>query len=140
MGLCSKISGTIQEVSGQDTTTVEPLSPGVSCYACGLEDVDPELDVPGSYGNYQRNSTPAGKKMYNFTCDIADKMGLDDKWIRSCPHGTKSCFWSQGTYGKQGKLKIMSELRGWHSGLFYLNVYINGVPAIVKVVVCVTKN
>ena len=56
--------------------------------------------------------------MYNFTCDIADKMGLDDKWIRKCPHGTKSCFWSQGTYAKQGKWKIISELKGDTEGYF----------------------
>ncbi len=33
-----------------------------------------EKDVPGSFGDAQRNSTPAGKKMYNFTCDIVDKV------------------------------------------------------------------
>ena len=52
---------------------------------------------------YRRSWTPAGKKMYNYTCDIAQKMGLDPKWLRKCPHGVKSCFWSKTTYQGQSK-------------------------------------
>jgi hypothetical protein len=82
----------------------------VHCLHEGLDDVcgetlPQEKDLAGSYGNYFRNSTPPGKKMYNFTCDIVNKVpgGLDDKWIRKCPPGTKSCFYAQGNYDSQSK-------------------------------------
>ena len=75
----------------------------IFCYACGLPEIDPNLDEPGSFGDARREWTPAGKKMYNSTCDIAWQMGFDDKWLRQCPHGVKSCFWSKTTYdGKVG--------------------------------------
>jgi hypothetical protein len=64
-------------VSAQDSSTPETsVLDSVSCYACGLDDVDPEKDVPGSFGDAQRKSTPPGKKMYNFTCDIVDKVSI----------------------------------------------------------------
>jgi hypothetical protein len=64
-------------VSAQDSSTPETsVLDIVSCYACGLDDVDPEKDVPGSFGDAQRNSTPPGKYMYNFTCDIVDKESI----------------------------------------------------------------
>jgi len=85
-----------QEKEGQ---TVED---GISCYACGLEEVDPEIDEPGTYGDFRKEGTPPGKKMYNHTCDIADETGLDDqRWVRKCPEGVKSCFWAKGNYEKQ---------------------------------------
>ena len=61
--------------------------------------------MKGSFFDYQRNSSVTGKKMYNFTCDIVDKVpgGLDDKWVRKCPPGTKSCFYAEGVYGAQSK-------------------------------------
>ena len=56
------------------------------CYACGLHEIDPEQDQPGSFGDARRSWIPEGKKMYNYTCDIArDLGGLDDKWLRKCP-------------------------------------------------------
>ena len=62
-------------MSAQDGISTETaVLDSVSCYACGLDDVDPEKDKPGSFGDAQRNSTPPGKKMYNFTCDIVDKV------------------------------------------------------------------
>ena len=30
-------------------------------------------------------------------------MGFDEKWLRKCPHGVKSCFWSKTTYDGKGK-------------------------------------
>ena len=67
--------GFCPQVSAQDGTSTETaVLDSVSCYACGLDDVDPEKDKPGSFGDAQRNSTPTGKKMYNFTCDIVDKV------------------------------------------------------------------
>ena len=76
----------------------------VLCYACGLKEIDPNLDQAGSFGDARKPWTPAGKKMYNYTCDIAHEMGLDDKWLRKCPHGVKSCFWSRATYQGHGDL------------------------------------
>ncbi len=75
----------------------------VNCYACGFEDVDPESDMLGSYGDARKEGTPSGKKMYNHTCDIADTMGLDDKWVRTCPTGVQSCFYAEGNYEGQRK-------------------------------------
>ena len=76
----------------------------ISCYACGLEEVDPEVDEPGSYGDFRKEGTPPGKKMYNHTCDIADETGLEDqRWVRKCPVGIKSCFWARGNYENQSK-------------------------------------
>ena len=37
------------------------------------------------------------------SCDIAEQMGLDEKWLRKCPHGVKSCFWSKSSYAMHGK-------------------------------------
>ena len=75
----------------------------VSCFTCGLEEIDPEIDKPGSYGDERKEGTPPGRKMYNHTCDIADDLGLGDNWKRKCPPGTKSCFWAEGRYKKQSK-------------------------------------
>lgn len=61
------------------------------------------MDVKGSYGDARKDGTPEGRKMYNHTCDIADEMGLDEKWMRKCPAGVKSCFWAQGRYDAQSK-------------------------------------
>ena len=73
------------------------------CYACGLNEIDPEIDSPGSFGDARMKWTPSGKKMYNFSCDIAAEMGLDEKWLRKCPHGVQSCFWSKTTYQDKGE-------------------------------------
>ena len=40
----------------------------VSCYACGLAYIDPEVDLPGSYSINPNE----GKKMYNHSCDLMD--------------------------------------------------------------------
>ena len=68
----------------------------ISCYTCGLNTIDPENDKEGSYGDARTKGYKEDKnlKMYNHTCDIADELGLDDKWVRKCPKGTKSCFWN----------------------------------------------
>ena len=42
--------------------------------------------------------------MYNHTCDIADEMGIDDRWLRTCPPGVRSCFWAEARYDKQGNI------------------------------------
>ena len=94
-------------VQGQDQNEGQNVDDGISCYACGLEEVDPEIDEPGSYGDFRKEGTPPGKKMYNHTCDIADETGLDDqRWVRKCPAGVKSCFWAKGNYEKQSKLSM----------------------------------
>ena len=77
----------------------------VFCYACGMREIDPEMDSPGSFGDARLQWTPSGKKMYNYTCDIAHQMGLDEKWMRKCPHGVKSCFYSKTSYKTDGKNK-----------------------------------
>lgn len=94
----------VYTIKCQDTTTVAPVESSISCYACGLEEIDPEKDVPGSYGDARKEDTyKAGQKMYNHTCDIADNLGLDEKWVRKCPPGVKSCFWAKGNYKYQRK-------------------------------------
>ena len=91
------------ESSTRSYSEVADVAKDIFCYACGLPEIDPNLDEPGSFGDARREWTPAGKKMYNSTCDIAWQMGFDDKWLRQCPHGVKSCFWSKTTYdGKVG--------------------------------------
>ena len=68
----------------------------LQCYACGLPKVHPENDIVGSYG------TELGKKMYNHTCvELADTMKdgtVDDRFLRTCPMGVKSCFGATGFY------------------------------------------
>lgn len=64
----------------------------LQCYACGLPKVHPENDIVGSYGT----------KIYNHSCDtlmstIVDGV-IDDKFIRTCPVGVKSCFGATGFY------------------------------------------
>ena len=40
----------------------------VTCYACGLLSIDPEVDSAGSYSI----NPGEGKKMYNHSCDLMD--------------------------------------------------------------------
>merc|ERR1712018_109951 len=58
----------------------------LQCYACGLPKVHPEFDVEGSYG----------QKIYNHSCEeLMDTMKdgkVDERFIRTCPDGVKSCF------------------------------------------------
>ena len=92
--------------NGQDVTSSSDNS-NIQCYACGLEEIDPEKDLAGSYGDGRREDvkgiTPK-KKMYNHTCDIAAEMGFDERWVRNCPAGVRSCFWAEARYDKQGKI------------------------------------
>ena len=61
-------------------TTVDPVSMApqgsVTCYACGQTGVDPHADIAGSFCDVtiDTNTCPAMSKIYNFTCDIMDKM------------------------------------------------------------------
>ena len=64
----------------------------LQCYACGLPKVHPEFDVVGSYG----------RKIYNHSCEemintITDGK-VDEKFVRTCPVGVKSCFGATGFY------------------------------------------
>ena len=90
--------------NGQDVTSSSDNS-NIQCYACGLEEIDPEKDLAGSYGDGRREDvkgiTPK-KKMYNHTCDIAAEMRFDERWVRNCPAGVRSCFWAEARYDKQG--------------------------------------
>ena len=62
----------------------------LQCYACGLPKVHPEFDVEGSYG----------MKKYNHSCaDLEATMKdgvVDEKFVRTCPVGIKSCFGATG--------------------------------------------
>ena len=64
----------------------------LQCYACGLPKVHPEFDVVGSYG----------KKIYNHSCEeLMETMkgdAIDERFIRTCPVGVKSCFGATGFY------------------------------------------
>lgn len=51
--------------------SARPSSATVSCYTCGLEVFDPEVDNPGSY-SLTINGTK-GLKMYNHSCDEMDR-------------------------------------------------------------------
>jgi hypothetical protein len=64
----------------------------VQCYACGLPKVHPEFDIVGSYGN----------KIYNHSCEelmstMIDEV-IDERFVRTCPVGVKSCFGATGFY------------------------------------------
>ena len=68
----------------------------LQCYACGLPKVHPEFDVEGSYG----------QKIYNHSCEelmnTMTKDGkVDERFIRTCPDGVKSCFGATGSYDHQ---------------------------------------
>ena len=69
-------------------TTVEPVSiaprGSVTCFSCGQPGVDPHADNPGSYCDVtiETNICPATSKIYNFTCDIMDRMGRSGHWER----------------------------------------------------------
>ena len=82
----------------------------IKCFACGLEEVNPELDGL-IYGDFRRQGVKDAeakdgktRMMYNHTCDIAEEMGIDDRWLRTCPPGVRSCFWAEARYDKQGNL------------------------------------
>ena len=64
----------------------------LQCYACGMPKVSPEFDVEGSYG----------KKIYNHSCEeLMNTMKdnkVDQRFIRTCPVGVKSCFGATGFY------------------------------------------
>jgi len=87
--------------SSNSSSTITTAASQTKCFACGLEEIDPERDEPGSYGDSRREGVPKTKKMYNHTCDIAEKMGFDDRWVRTCPPGVRSCFWAEARYEKQ---------------------------------------
>ena len=92
----------IYAVMGQEASEKsEEKDPILSCITCGLEDIDPEKDEEGSYGDERTKGYKPEKmlKMYNHTCDIADELMVGgkhgDNFIRKCPPGVKSCFWDQ---------------------------------------------
>ena len=65
-------------------TFAEEEEDRVTCYACGLPDIDPHVDNPGSYCDVSLvdNNCPKTSKIYNFSCDVMDSMGASDYWIR----------------------------------------------------------
>ena len=48
-------------VNGEEVVEDETIS----CFTCGLEEIDPELDLEGSYGDIRKEGTPENRKMYN---------------------------------------------------------------------------
>ncbi len=56
----------------------------MSCYACGQPEIDPVADGQTfcdlTIENNQCDKTK--DKMYNMTCDIMDKLGATDSWLR----------------------------------------------------------
>ena len=65
-------------------TFAEGQEDRVTCYACGLPDIDPHVDNPGSFcdASLENNNCPPTSKIYNFSCDVMDSMGASDYWIR----------------------------------------------------------
>lgn len=65
-------------------TFAEEGEDSVTCYACGLPDIDPHVDNPGSYCDVSLvdNNCAPTSKIYNFSCDVMDSMGASDYWIR----------------------------------------------------------
>ena len=55
-----------------------------------------------SYGDAEKDAADC-KKMYNHTCDIADRMGESIRWTRLCPTGVTTCVWATGAYAGQGQ-------------------------------------
>lgn len=57
----------------------------VTCYTCGLENVDPDSDQEFSYGI----DPGEGKKMYNHSCDLMDKKTGQElaprNWVNTIP-------------------------------------------------------
>ena len=76
------------------------------CYTCGDDQVDPVSDGE-TYCDLTKDADSCGSddaiKMYNHTCDIMDDLGASEAWVRGCPAGVQSCFWSQGRFGDQGE-------------------------------------
>ena len=56
----------------------------ITCYACGMPEIDPHIDNPGSYCDVSLvdNNCPPTSKIYNFSCDVMESMGASDFWIR----------------------------------------------------------
>ena len=80
--------GSVEAEAGSTRNAGQQLQ----CYACGLPKVHPEFDVVGSYG----------RKIYNHSCEemintITDGK-VDEKFVRTCPVGVKSCFGATGFY------------------------------------------
>ena len=95
--------------NSSDSSSASNAAP-IKCFACGLEEVNPELDGQ-IYGDFRREGVKQAeakdgktRMMYNHTCDIADEMGIDDRWLRTCPPGVRSCFWAEARYDKQGNV------------------------------------
>ena len=93
--------------NSSDSSSTSSAAP-IQCYACGLEEVNPELDGK-VYGDFRREGVKQAeaadgitRMMYNHTCDIAEEMGIDKRWLRTCPPGVRSCFWAEARYDKQG--------------------------------------
>ncbi len=77
----------------------------ISCFACGLDHIDPEVDESGSYCDLSLyDDCPESSKMYNHTCDIMDEWGASDAWIRRCPKGVSSCFHMRAGLGDQAPI------------------------------------
>ena len=76
------------------------------------------------YGDFRREGVKQAeakdgitRMMYNHTCDIADEMGIDDRWLRTCPPGVRSCFWAEARYDKQGN--ILNEIQMQKKNIFF---------------------
>ena len=81
------------------------------------------------YGDFRREGVKQAeakdgktRMMYNHTCDIADEMGIDDRWLRTCPPGVRSCFWAEARYDKQGN--ILNEIKMQKKSLLFYYVKI----------------
>ena len=107
--LCATFS--IAQDAAQNSESSSTSSSHVNCFACGLEEIDPDRDEPGSYGDSRKDGVSKDKKMYNHTCDIAKEMGFDERnWVRRCPAGVRSCFWAEARYDKQGQFCIEAKI------------------------------
>jgi len=99
--LSTQANGNVQQETGsnsgnssESSSDSEKKEP-IKCFACGLEEVNPELDGL-IYGDFRRQGVKDAeakdgktRMMYNHTCDIAEEMGIDDRWLRTCPPGKK---------------------------------------------------
>ena len=47
--------------AANDNTTTKFLD--LYCYACGLPEINPEVDAPGSFGDSRLEWTPSNKKV-----------------------------------------------------------------------------
>ena len=101
------VANTQEGEQNEDTAETTDETKGVKCYACGQSGVDPIADDEKYCDLEKGDECAANTKMYNHTCDIMDRLGPSESWVRECPTGVRSCFYAQGRYLDQSTSIIL---------------------------------